>query len=135
MGSSSPSPHVLNVAHLLTTYRTFATEVRAAILRCERALRSLSTPDDPVVLWQGASKTVGFLSALPHIDMIHCAIDVNPLTNPYVTKKIVSPKAGEAYVDRTKPATGLITADTVIYKSFTSRGWTWGGSWSQSPRR
>ena len=57
------------------------------------------------------------------------AIDLNPLTNPYVAKKLVSPAAGKAYLDRTKPATGLITDGGECFQAFTKRGWTWGGAW------
>ncbi len=57
------------------------------------------------------------------------AIDINPKTNPYVTKKMVAPKGGEAFVDRTKAYLGGITADGLITKAFASRGWDWGGSW------
>jgi hypothetical protein len=57
------------------------------------------------------------------------AIDINPLTNPYVAKKTVSPKAGKAYLDRTKPAPGLITAEGECFTAFNKYGWTWGGAW------
>ena len=30
------------------------------------------------------------------------AIDINPLTNPYISKKTVVPKSGKGYLDRTK---------------------------------
>lgn len=57
------------------------------------------------------------------------AIDINPKTNPYVTKKKVAPKGGEAFVDRRKSYRGGITADGLITKVFASRGWVWGGAW------
>jgi hypothetical protein len=60
------------------------------------------------------------------------AVDVNPLVNPFVTKKAVLPKGGAAYADRSKAAPGLITDATVCYRAFTSRGWSWGGAWKSS---
>jgi hypothetical protein len=58
------------------------------------------------------------------------AVDLNPLINPYVTKKgAVSPQAGKAYLDRTKPAPGLIMAGSEVVAAFAKYGWTWGGDW------
>lgn len=57
------------------------------------------------------------------------AIDINPLQNPYVYKKKISPAAGKAYVDRSNVSKGMIIKNDVCYKAFTSRGWTWGGNW------
>ena len=57
------------------------------------------------------------------------AIDINPLTNPYVTGEKVLPEAGRAYLDRTKRQPGGSLADDVVVKLFESRGWTWGGRW------
>ncbi len=59
------------------------------------------------------------------------AIDVNPLTNPYVTKKgSVSPKGGKPFADRQQAATGLIKKDDACYAAFAKRGWSWGGEWT-----
>lgn len=55
----------------------FAAEVRTAITRGQAALDRLAAPC-PVVLWQGAAKTVGFLSALPDPSVIDSAIDASP---------------------------------------------------------
>jgi hypothetical protein len=61
------------------------------------------------------------------------AIDINPLTNPYVTKKgKVSPPEGAKFKDRSIKAPGLIVADDACHKAFVSRGWTWGGAWKSS---
>ena len=61
------------------------------------------------------------------------AIDINPLVNPYIKGQRVLPEAGKAYLDRTQPFIGIITAspDNACYKAFTSRGYEWGGNcWS-----
>ncbi len=58
------------------------------------------------------------------------AIDINPLTNPYVKGDKVLPPAGAKYLDRTKEFPGSILADSFIVKRFAEKGWTWGGSWS-----
>jgi hypothetical protein len=57
------------------------------------------------------------------------AIDINPVQNPYVYKEKVSPESGSDYLDRSKQSKGMIVANDVCYKAFTSRGWTWGGNW------
>ena len=57
------------------------------------------------------------------------AIDINPLQNPYVKGKTVSPAAGKDYLDRTKPRRGMIVKGDVCYNAFISRGWQWGGDW------
>ena len=58
------------------------------------------------------------------------AVDINPLTNPYVKGDQVLPPAGRTYLDRTKAFPGSILNDSPIVKEFESRGWTWGGRWS-----
>ena len=57
------------------------------------------------------------------------AIDINPLQNPYVKGKTVSPPAGKDYLDRTKSRQGMIVKGDVCYNAFVSRGWQWGGEW------
>ncbi|WP_051706406.1 CapA family protein [Nocardioides aequoreus] len=64
------------------------------------------------------------------------AIDVNPVQNPYLTGGEVLPPAGSVFadVDRTpgaQPEPGAVRAGDVVVRAFTSRGWTWGGTWSE----
>lgn len=56
-----------------------------------------------------------------------CAIDINPLLNPYSRGNYFSPKEGQAYLDRTLNIPGMITKDSYIYRLFIERGWQWGG--------
>ncbi len=58
------------------------------------------------------------------------AIDINPLTNPYVKGSIVLPEQGRAYLDRGQGYVGGILADSYIVRLFEKKGWTWGGGWS-----
>jgi len=58
------------------------------------------------------------------------AIDINPLTNPYIKGDKVLPPEGRKYLDRTKAFPGSILSDTFIVHRFTRAGWTWGGTWS-----
>ncbi|HKY14090.1 MAG TPA: M15 family metallopeptidase [Microthrixaceae bacterium] len=58
------------------------------------------------------------------------AIDVNPLTNPYVSGRNVSPPQGAPYADRAVPATGKITAGSYPVQVFARQGLRWGGYWS-----
>jgi hypothetical protein len=57
------------------------------------------------------------------------AIDINPLTNPYVKGDKVLPPGGRKYLDRSKAFRGSILANSFIVKEFEKAGWTWGGSW------
>lgn len=57
------------------------------------------------------------------------AIDINPLTNPYVKGDKVLPPAGRQYLDRTKAFKGSILKDSPIVQEFEKAGWTWGGRW------
>jgi hypothetical protein len=58
------------------------------------------------------------------------AIDINPLTNPYVKGDKVLPPEGRQYLDRTRALPGSILKDSYIVKRFAQAGWQWGGSWS-----
>jgi hypothetical protein len=57
------------------------------------------------------------------------AIDINPLTNPYVKGDQVLPLAGRRYLDRTVAFPGSILKDSFIVQEFEKAGWTWGGRW------
>lgn len=58
------------------------------------------------------------------------AIDINPLTNPYVKGDKILPPQGREFLDRTKAYPGGIQADGFVVKLFEAHGWTWGGSWT-----
>ena len=57
------------------------------------------------------------------------AIDINPLVNPYVRENDVMPPEGQDFLDREDVRPGMIIQGDVVYDSFISRGWTWGGDW------
>jgi len=57
------------------------------------------------------------------------AIDINPLTNPYVKGDKVLPPAGRKYLDRTKEFRGSVLKGGFVVHLFESDGWTWGGRW------
>jgi len=59
------------------------------------------------------------------------AIDINPLVNPYHSPKLILPKGGEKYTDRSIKAKGMIFKDDAVYRAFTRRGWVWGGDWKR----
>lgn len=61
------------------------------------------------------------------------AIDINPVQNPYVNGRKVSPEEGRPYVDRTLGERGMITHDDLCYRLFTGLGWTWGGDFAGDP--
>jgi hypothetical protein len=57
------------------------------------------------------------------------AIDINPLTNPYVKGDKVLPPAGRKYLDRSTTFPGSILKDSLIVREFEKAGWIWGGRW------
>jgi hypothetical protein len=57
------------------------------------------------------------------------AIDVDPFQNPYVKGERVLPELASWYLDRTRHAPGIITADGPVVRAFEAIGWGWGGSW------
>lgn len=58
------------------------------------------------------------------------AIDINTVQNPYISGSgTVYPPNGAPYVDRTLSTPGMIHAGDATEQAFTTRGWTWGGSW------
>ena len=58
------------------------------------------------------------------------AIDINPLTNPYVKGGTVLPPGGRNYLDREKTWPGSILKDGIVVHEFEKAGWTWGGRWA-----
>lgn len=64
------------------------------------------------------------------------AIDINPLYNPYVKtvdgKLNIEPANAGEYVDRDRDFPYKIDENDLAYKSFTERGFTWGGAWKNS---
>jgi hypothetical protein len=61
------------------------------------------------------------------------AIDVDPVENPYVEGGRVHPRAGRAYLDRSRVRRGMAVRGGVLVPMFASVGWLWGGRWSGSP--
>jgi D-alanyl-D-alanine carboxypeptidase len=61
------------------------------------------------------------------------AIDVNPVENPYLDGGRVHPRAGRAYLDRSRRRPGMALPRGALVGAFESVGWQWGGRWSSSP--
>ena len=59
------------------------------------------------------------------------AIDINTKVNPYVKGNCVLPESGSQFLERDKPAKGIITdnKENACHLAFIKRGWDWGGSW------
>ncbi|MGI6011153.1 MAG: penicillin-binding transpeptidase domain-containing protein [Ruminococcus sp.] len=66
-----------------------------------------------------------------------CAVDINPLQNPYVRFRNNEPEEvteeAMAYVDRSNVREHMITHEDLCYQLFTERGFAWGGDW-ESPK-
>ena len=61
------------------------------------------------------------------------AVDVNPLENPYITRRgQVMPAGAEKYVDRTQSFPHKIDRDDLCYRLFQEHGFSWGGAWQNS---
>jgi hypothetical protein len=58
------------------------------------------------------------------------AIDINPLTNPYVKGDKVYPPEGRQYLDRSRSLPGSILSGSYVLQRFSEAGWKWGGNWS-----
>jgi len=61
------------------------------------------------------------------------AIDVNPVENPYVEGGVVRPRAGTAYVDRSRRRRGMAVPGGTLVRAFAAVGWRWGGRWTSTP--
>ena len=61
------------------------------------------------------------------------AIDVNPVENPYVEGGRVHPRAGRAYLNRSRIRRGMAVRGRLLVRSFASVGWRWGGRWTGTP--
>lgn len=65
-----------------------------------------------------------------------CAIDINPLYNPYVRtsggKELISPDNAAPYADRSADFPYKIDRNDLCYKIFTEHGFDWGGAWNSS---
>ena len=60
-------------------------------------------------------------------------VDVNPVENPYIEGGRVHPRAGRAYLDRSRYRRGMATRGGLLVHAFADVGWQWGGRWSGSP--
>ena len=59
------------------------------------------------------------------------AVDINPLLNPQTDSQgDVQPITATRYLDRNQNIPGLIHDGDPVVRMFTTRGWTWGGHWT-----
>jgi hypothetical protein len=61
------------------------------------------------------------------------AIDVDPVENPYLLGGRVHPRAGRAFLDRSRVRRGMAVRGGVLVQAFAAVGWSWGGRWGSSP--
>ena len=61
------------------------------------------------------------------------AIDVNPVENPYLEGGRVHPRAGRAYLDRSRLRRGMAVPGGLLVRAFAAQGWSWGGRWTSAP--
>ena len=64
------------------------------------------------------------------------AVDINPLYNPHIHHKngqrIVDPKAGAPYADRSRKHPYMIRRNDLCHRLFLAKGFRWGGDWKYS---
>jgi hypothetical protein len=61
------------------------------------------------------------------------AIDVNPVENPYLESGRVHPRAGRAYLDRSRIRRGMAVQGGLLVRAFAAVDWKWGGRWRGAP--
>ena len=61
------------------------------------------------------------------------AVDVNPVENPYLESGRVHPRAGRAYLNRSRIRPGMAYRSGLLVRAFAAVGWQWGGRWRGSP--
>jgi D-alanyl-D-alanine carboxypeptidase len=61
------------------------------------------------------------------------AIDIDPVENPYVLNGRVHPRAGRAYLNRSRIRPGMAYRGGLLVNAFAAAGWQWGGRWTASP--
>jgi D-alanyl-D-alanine carboxypeptidase-like protein len=61
------------------------------------------------------------------------AIDVDPVENPYVEGGRVHPRAGRAYLNRSRVRPGMAEPAGQLVRAFAAVDWQWGGRWAGSP--
>jgi poly-gamma-glutamate synthesis protein (capsule biosynthesis protein) len=59
-----------------------------------------------------------------------CAVDLNPVQNPWVRGARVDPTAGRAFLDRSANHPAVIRRPGPVTDAFDAIGWEWGGDWS-----
>jgi hypothetical protein len=60
-----------------------------------------------------------------------CAIDINPVQNPFVVGEgRIYPPAGAGYLDRADLRRGMIVRPGPVTDAFDAVGWEWGGDWT-----
>lgn len=80
-------------------------------------------------MWQNNSSGYNYRTATASKKLsMHAygfAIDINPVQNPYIKKKVVLPPG--AVYDLRRP--GTLTPGCPVVRAFKRLGWTWGGEW------
>jgi SAM-dependent methyltransferase len=74
---SPRTPERPAVDAVLGVCEAFSRNVRASVEECQSRLASLRAAAPPLMLWQGAAKTVGFLSVLRDPGVVDGAVDIN----------------------------------------------------------
>lgn len=66
------------MSHEVASWVDFGARAQEAIQNCRRMLNRFVDEGGPVVVWQGASKTIGVLTAIDMGQGIECAVDLSP---------------------------------------------------------
>ncbi len=134
----------------MVVHRSVARDVRDVFVQLLKDRSFRIARMDPVDVFDGdddasmaANNTSGYNcrrasgSARLSSHALGLAIDVNPLLNPYVSRRGTAPKGGEAWDTPEERAAahsepGLILSRSAITRAFKAKGWGWGGDWRSS---
>lgn len=83
----------------------FGVDVRSSIERCQQRLTQMAAAAPPLLLWQGAAKTVGLLATLSDISPIEGAIDLSPARHGGFLPGSALPVHGPARLPQIRPGT------------------------------
>lgn len=78
VGEAGPAAESADIDAQRAQCLEFGRQARQAVARCDEGLEALAASGRPVMLWQGAAKTVGLLAALTRRDLVHSAVDLSP---------------------------------------------------------
>jgi len=102
-----------------------------------RRMRTADRYRNDMARSERANNTVGFSCALRDGEWTResfgRALRINPVRNPRVDGRRVSPRAGSAYINRRFYSTGMVLKGSVVHRAAARQGWAWAGAGRARP--